>query len=118
MPRERGDSGQFVESSSQEDVLRVFEVVEGPVVTSADVADELAVSRETARQKLNALVEDGHIASRKTAGRVIYWRVPPATTPNYLKSFGKYEGTNIGEAVESVGERLDRDLHDQMNERA
>lgn len=118
MPRERGDSGQFIESSSGDDVLRVFDAVEGPVVTSADVAEALDVSRETARRKLSELEDEGQVASRKTAGRVVYWRLNTTPRPDYLKSFGKYEGTNIADAVEDVGERLDSDMRERINERA
>lgn len=118
MPRERGDSGRFVESASHEDVLRVFEAVDGPVVTSADVADALSLSTESARRKLNDLEEKGHVESRKTAGRVVYWRVSPSSTPDYLKSFGKYSGTNIAETVERVGERFDHDIRERTDESA
>jgi len=75
MPRERGDSGQYVSTVGGEDVLGVFDEVEGPVVTSADVAERMGVTRETGRRKLNGLVDEGVLAKRKTAGRVVYWRV-------------------------------------------
>jgi hypothetical protein len=74
MPKERGDSGQYVPTVGGDDVLDVLTAVDGPVVTTADVADALDVSRETARRKLNALVDDGALAKRKTAGRVVFWR--------------------------------------------
>jgi|APHM01.1.fsa_nt_gi hypothetical protein len=78
MPRERGDSGQFVNTVEGDDVLDVLAAVEGPVVTSADVADGLDVTRETARRNLNPLVDDGTLDRRKTAGRVVYWRASGA----------------------------------------
>ncbi|ELY49060.1 hypothetical protein C493_21096, partial [Natronolimnohabitans innermongolicus JCM 12255] len=67
MPREHGDSGTFVETVSLEDVLGVFDVVDGPVILSADVADELDCSRETARRKLQALYERGDLERRKVS---------------------------------------------------
>ncbi|WP_241431541.1 hypothetical protein [Natrialba hulunbeirensis] len=73
MPREHGDSGTFVETVSLEDVLGVFDVVDGPVILSADVADELDCSRETARRKLQALYERGDLERRKVSRRVVYW---------------------------------------------
>lgn len=78
MPKERGSDGQYRTTVSREDVLGVFDAVRGPVVTSADVADALDVTRETARRKLNALVDDDTLAKRKTAGRVVYWRTADA----------------------------------------
>jgi biotin operon repressor len=73
MTRERGDTGRDTETVALDDVLGVFDAVEGPVVTSGDVAETLDCSRETARRKLRTLEERGHIASRKTAGRVVWW---------------------------------------------
>lgn len=67
------EEGRFTETVSLEDVLSVFDDVEGPVVTSGDVADYLDCSRETARRKLRELEESGRASSRKTAGRVIWW---------------------------------------------
>jgi hypothetical protein len=77
MPRERGDDGQYRSTVEGDDVVQVFDTVRGPVVTSADVADELGVTRETARRRLNRLVDDGSLSKRKTAGRVVYWQSEP-----------------------------------------
>jgi ribosomal protein S25 len=76
MPKQRGETGQFVETVTLEEVLEVFDEVEGPpVVTSGDVADATGVSRDSARRKLEELQERGEVDSRRTAGRVLYWRV-------------------------------------------
>ncbi|WP_210408942.1 hypothetical protein [Halorhabdus rudnickae] len=72
--RARDDNGQFADSITAEDVLSVFDAVDGPVVTSSDVGDVLAISTEAARQKLNALVEDDTLACRKTGRTRIYWQ--------------------------------------------
>lgn len=74
MPRERGDSGRYVETVALDDVLTVFERVDGPVVTSSDVAETLDCSRETARRKLGELGDRGLLEGRETAGRVVWWR--------------------------------------------
>lgn len=78
MPRERGEHGEFVETVDPEDVLRVFDEVDGPVVTSADVADALDLSRNAARQKLGKLYKQRRVDRRKTAGRVVWWRLDDA----------------------------------------
>lgn len=74
MPREHGEKGEFVETITLGDVLEVFDDVRGPVVLSADVADRLECSRETARRKLERLYDRGELDRRKVARRVIYWR--------------------------------------------
>ena len=71
-PRERSDSGTFVETVSLEDVLGVFDAVRGPVITSSDVADQLDCTTEAARQKLQRLYDRGEVDKRKT-GRVVVW---------------------------------------------
>ena len=71
---EREDTGRYTETVSLAEVLGVFETVDGPVVTSGDVADALDCSRETARRKLRALEREERVASRRTAGRVVWWR--------------------------------------------
>lgn len=74
MPREQGESGEFVETIAPEDVLQVFDAVDGPVILSADVADYFEVTRETARRKLQQLHDQGELDRRKVSRRVIYWR--------------------------------------------
>lgn len=73
MSRERSETGEFVETITLDAVLDVFTHVPGPVVTSADIADTLDCSRETARRKLSHLQDQGVIESRETAGRVVWW---------------------------------------------
>ena len=78
MPREHGEKGEFVETVALDDVLGVFNHVDGPVVLSADVADALGCTTETARRKLKRLHDRGDLDRRKVARRVLYWR---ATEP-------------------------------------
>lgn len=74
MPRERDESGRYVATSDAEDVLEVFDAVEGPVIGSPDVAAEFNITTEAARQKLRQLVEDGTLRSRQIGRTVVYWR--------------------------------------------
>ena len=74
MPREHGDAGEFVETITLDDVLGVFDQVRGPVVLSADVAETLDCSRQTARRKLEQLYDEGRLDRRKVSRRVVYWR--------------------------------------------
>lgn len=112
MSREREDSGRYTERVTLDDVLGVFETVEGPVVTSGDVADALDCSRETARRKLRTLEERGRVASRKTAGRVVWWMVDerePVRGINPDDSFWEFEPGVSGES--DVSENVDEVLY-------
>lgn len=112
MSRDRGDAGRYTETVTPEEVLGVFESVEGPVVTSGDVADALDCSRETARRKLRTLEERELVASRKTAGRVVWWLVDdpePARGIDPDDPFWEFEPGSSGES--DVSERIDEVLY-------
>lgn len=112
MPREREDTGRYTETVALEDVLRTFEEVDGPVVTSGDVAEARGCSRETARRKLATLEEQGRIASRKTAGRVVWWLADSrerATDVNPEDPFWELEPGASGEA--NISENVDEVLY-------
>lgn len=108
---EREDSGRYAETVTLDDVLGVFEAVEGPVVTSGDVADALDCSRETARRKLRTLEEQGRVASRKTAGRVVWWGVngESARAVDPDDPFWEFEPGASGES--EVSENVDEVLY-------
>lgn len=74
MVRERDESGQYVETVGADDVLAVFDQVEGPVITSSDVAEALDCTTEAARQKLTRLYDQGTLDKRKTGRIVVWWR--------------------------------------------
>lgn len=108
---ERGDAGRFTETVTPDDVLGVFDAVDGPVVTSGDVAEVLECSRETARRKLRTLEDRGRINSRKTAGRVVWWVVnrEPAATVDPNDPFWDLEPAASGEG--GVSESIDEILY-------
>lgn len=74
MDRERADSGEFVPTVTPDRVLAVFGTVEGPAITSSDVAAELECTAEAARRTLDELRAKRRLARRRTVGRLIYWR--------------------------------------------
>lgn len=107
---EREETGRFAETVTPEDVLGVFETVEGPVVTSGDVAEVLDCSPETARRKLGTLEGQGRVASRKTAGRVVWWIVEePARGIDPDDPFWEFEPGSSGES--DISERVDEILY-------
>lgn len=75
MSRDRDEHGQFTEQVSLSDVLGVFDAVDGPVITSGDVASVTDCSDDSARRKLERLYDQGRVGRRKTAGRIVYWRL-------------------------------------------
>lgn len=114
MSRERGDSGRYTETVTLDDVLGVFETVEGPVVTSGDVAEALDCSRETARRKLRTLGAHGRVSSRKTAGRVVWWMVDGQESNRGIDPDDPFWELEPGASGESaVSENVDEVLYDE-----
>lgn len=111
MSRERDDAGRYTESVTEPEVLGVFAAVDGPVVTSGDVAEHLGCSRETARRRLRELEDAGEIASRRTAGRVVWWQAPSPSAREIDPDdpFWTLEPGASGE--ETVSERVDEVLY-------
>jgi DNA-binding Lrp family transcriptional regulator len=105
--RERKDTGEYTEIITLDAVLGVFETVEGPVVTSGDVADALDCSPETARRKLDALEKQGRVDSRKASGRVVWWLVD--AEPNEIDPTDPFWDLEPGASGE-------RDISERVNE--
>ena len=110
MSQNRDDQGQFSKQVGLSTVLDLFDTVEGPVLTSGDVASATGCSRDTARRKLNRLYERGQVDRRKASGRVIYWRLdtanPDPVDPNdpiftNRPSFAS-GATNLSERVDEL----------------
>lgn len=90
MPKEHGADGTYVETTPPERVFDVFDAVDGPVILSADVADTLECSRQTARRKLAELYDRGELDRRKISQRVIYWK--PGETRDTALSTDNLQG--------------------------
>lgn len=109
---ERSDAGRFTETVTPDEVLGVFDAVDGPVVTSGDVAERLGCSRETARRKLRTLEDRGHVASRETAGRVVWWLVEGREGDRGIDPDDPFWDLEPGASGESdVSERVDELLY-------
>ena len=83
--RARDERGQYADRIPPEAALEAFEQREdlGRPLTAADVMDALDCSRRTAHNKLNALVDDGRLETRKIGSRGRVWWVPiPAAEPD------------------------------------
>lgn len=76
--RERNNNGQYVGQIALEDVLAVFDnrADRARPLTANDVMETVGCSRRTAHDKLEALVEDGLLETRKVGARGRVWWVP------------------------------------------
>ena len=114
--RERTDSGQYAETVTIDRVRQVFETVDGPTITTADIATELGVTAEAARRKLNELHGRGMLGKRKTAGRNLYW-LQAAGEVTDVTSDDPIWGTDPIASDETVSEAdIDDVLYGEINE--
>ncbi len=111
MSRNRDERGQFTEEVTLADVLAVFEEVEGPVVTSGDVASATGCSTDTARRKLRRLHDQGQLGRRTTAGRVVYWRLDGTPTPVDPEDPIFTDRPSFASGTENLSERVDELLY-------
>ena len=111
MSQDRTDNGRYTESVTLDSVLGVFEAVEGPVVTSGDVADQLACSTETARRKLRTLERRGRLDSRTTAGRVVWLRADGEQSGEINADDPFWELAPGASGERDVSERVDEVLY-------
>ncbi|WP_120245253.1 helix-turn-helix transcriptional regulator [Halopiger aswanensis] len=82
--RERNGQGQYADRIPATAALEAFDDREdlGRPLTADDVMDHLDCSRRTAHNKLNALVEDGTLETRKVGARGRVWWVPIEGDPD------------------------------------
>ncbi|WP_248911031.1 hypothetical protein [Halocatena marina] len=77
MAPEPDENEQFEGRLTLDDVLAAFDSVNEPVVVTSDIAEEIGRSRESARQKLTRLFDQGRIQRRKHGNMIVWWRLPP-----------------------------------------
>lgn len=110
--RVRDDSGQYTSEVTAEDVLSVFETVEGPTLTTTDVVNTLGCSREVARNRLSELAERGHVERRKSGRVVLWWRTDDAETPAWKRMEGALADTGVPKGMREERRRLRKDWSD------
>lgn len=108
--QQRDESGEFTEKVSDQDVLKVFDFADEPVLTASEVAAQLPITREAAGRRLNQMREDGLVDRKQTGARAIAWwaTVAPAPSPETLRDIEATEGEF--EAGETIN-------HDEMKRR-
>lgn len=74
--KERSDTGEYVETTTPEEVLIAMRDVDTPFVTVGDIAEVLDCSPETARRKLTKLHNEGKIERREIGASAVVWWVP------------------------------------------
>ncbi len=121
----RNEQGRYVRTLTDERVFEAFDAVEGPVITTRDVADRLDCTQEAARQRLSELVDRGLLGRRKTGRTIVYWRTEstgdadekPESLADRIGGFGMFADDDaFVEEVERVGEELDEGFEERQRD--
>ena len=75
------DSTEYPRAPAQkardENILDVFEATEDPVLTTAEVAEELPIGKRATLNRLEDLVDRGEITSKDVGVGRVWWRAEP-----------------------------------------
>lgn len=78
MSQGRDDTGRFTSTVSDQDVLKVFDYEDDPVLTAREVADGLRrfgieITSEGVRQRLERMQTDGLVERKQFGARAVGW---------------------------------------------
>jgi hypothetical protein len=81
--QQRDESGEFAEKVTDQDVLKVFDFADAPIMTASEVAAELPITREAAGRRLNQMHENGLVDRKQTGASSVAWwaTVAPRLSP-------------------------------------
>jgi len=101
MSQGRDDTGQFKETVTDQDILKVFDYEDDPVLTAPEVADGLRrfgkqITPEGVRNRLEEMADEGLVSRKKLGARAVGWWAEVAPELNT-------------ETAETVEERKDAD---------
>lgn len=83
---------------SEQDILKIFDEADAPVLTSSEIAEELPVSRQAVNYRLEQMLEKELVGKKKTGARSVAWwaKVAPGLSARAV------------EDVERAREQIDR----------
>jgi len=71
--RTRGEGGKFEEKVTEQDMLKVFDRADVPVLTASDLADVLPVGRDTVYRRLRDMNDEGLVGKKEAGARAVVW---------------------------------------------
>ncbi|MDY6765386.1 MAG: hypothetical protein SV377_06875 [Halobacteria archaeon] len=102
MSQPRNEKGHFEEKVTEQDILKVFDKVDEPVLTTSDVADSVEIGHDAVYTKLQKMHEKDLLGKKKTGARSVVWwaKVAPRLNPDIAADLeGDEEPTMTQEEV-------------------
>lgn len=114
------ESGQFSGEVSEQNILKIFEKSDEPVLTASEVAEELPIKKDAVTYRLNKMHEKGLIGKKDAGARAVVWWSKVVSSPEPATEGGleKYEGMlktekSAKELVEEAREK-DREREERL----
>lgn len=63
------------------DIVAIFETAEDPALTTAEVADQLAIGTRATLNRLDMLLNDGLLASKRVGSGRVWWLASDRSVP-------------------------------------
>lgn len=103
---ESGNKGGRKPRVTDAEILAVFEESSDPVLSTAEVAEQLPIKRRGVLSRLRALEESGDLESKQIGGRnTVWWDYP--TRDELAEALGERRSEEIGdELAEAVRETV------------
>lgn len=78
MSQGRDDAGRFEKTVTEQDILKVFDYEDDPVLTAPEVASGLQrfgkqITPEAVRQRLGKMADEGTVSRKKLGARAVAW---------------------------------------------
>lgn len=70
---DRDGSDRRERKITDQDILKVFDRADEPVLTSSEIADALPVTRQAVNYRLKRMHEDGLVDRKETGARAVVW---------------------------------------------
>jgi len=93
MSQGRDDTGQFTQSATEQEILKVFDYEDDPVLTATEVAEGLRrfrvqITPEGVRNRLEEMDENDLVSRKKVGAKAVGWRaeVTPELDPTTAKT--------------------------------
>lgn len=105
---ERTDRGRRP-SVTDEEIIAIFETADEPVLTTAEVAEQLDIGTRATLNRLDTLLNDGILTSKNVGSGRVWWLAPDVSVPATdisddplfdLPTFSGDEPTDVSEHVD------------------
>lgn len=76
---DRDEGGKFTSVVTDTDILQAFDQSTAPVLTAAELAEDLPIGRGAVRERLLGLLDRGLLARKQVGSRAVVWWVTEDT---------------------------------------